>query len=95
MVFGEFTKDASKGRAMWLISSFPAFRRAHVTTEPNKTLHSIRHRFHDALDNAGIPIDRQLVLVGHASGDVHSKYGAGPNLRKLYEDVCVLRPFED
>ena len=25
-VFGEFTRDAHKGRAMWLISSFPAFR---------------------------------------------------------------------
>ena len=80
---------------MWLITSFPAFRRKHVTTDPSKTLHSIRHRFHDVLDNAGIPIERQHVLVGHANSDVHSKYGTGPNLRKLYEDVCALRPFED
>ena len=94
-IFGAFTRNATKGRATWLISSFPAFRRAHVTMDLNKTLHSIRHRFHDVLDNAGIPIERQRVLVGHASGDVHSKYGAGPNLRKLYEDVCALRPFED
>ena len=94
-IFGAFTRNATKGRATWLISSFPAFRRAHVTRDSNKTLHSIRHRFHDVLDNAGIPIERQRVLVGHASGDVHSKYGAGPNLRKLYEDVCALRPFED
>lgn len=94
-IFGAFTRNTTKGRATWLITSFPAFRRAHVTMDPNKTLHSIRHRFHDVLDNAGIPLERQRVLVGHASGDVHGKYGAGPNLRKLYGDVCALRPFED
>ena len=77
-IFGAFTRSSSKGRAMWLITSFPAFRRAHVTTDLSKTLHSIRHRFHDALDNAGIPIERQHVLVGHANSDVTASTAPGP-----------------
>ena len=68
----------TKSAATWLISSFPALRRAHVTMGTNKTLHSIRHRFQDVLDNAGIPIERQRVLVGHASGDVQANTGPDP-----------------
>lgn len=95
-IFGAFKDDPNNGRAGWLISNFRGFLDdACGITDRKLTLHSIRHRFHDALDNAGIAMDRQHVLVGHAGGDVHSRYGQGAGLKQLALDVAKLDPFSD
>jgi integrase len=95
-IFGEFTHNSEKGRALWLIQAFKAFRRdACRITDDGKVLHSIRMRFHDVLDNAGVPLERQRVLVGHAKSDVHARYKRGNNLKLLAADVARLEPFAD
>ena len=62
---------------------------------PKKTLHSLRHRFKDVLDNADISLERQRVLRGSGAKEVIQKYGQGAGLRKLWGDVQKLKPFED
>jgi integrase len=94
-VFGEFTHNPQKGRSHWLVNAFIEFRRKHITRDPLKTLYSIRHRFHDVLDNALVPEAQQFALVGHASAAVHRKYKKRPAMRLLYAAMCRLEPFED
>ena len=66
---------------------FTSFRRKHVSDLSTKTLHSLRHRFKDVLDNADISLERQRVLRGAGAKEVIQKYGQGAGLRKLCEDV--------
>jgi integrase len=95
-IFGAFSDDKNNGRAAWIISNFRAFLDNKCgLTDRKMTLHSIRHRFHDAMDNAGIAIERQHVIVGHKAGDVHSKYGQVAGLRQLAADIEKLEPFAD
>ena len=94
-VFGEFTRHPIKGRGHYLSQVFTSFRRKHVSESPKKTLHSLRHRFKDVLDNADISLERQRVLRGACATEVIQKYGQGAGLRKLWADVQKLRPFED
>ena len=94
-VFGEFTRHPIKGRGHYLSQVFTSFRRKHVSGSPKKTLHSLRHRFKDVLDNADISLERQRVLRGACANEVIQKYGQGAGLRKLWADVQKLKPFED
>ena len=94
-IFGEFTRHPIKGRGHYLSQVFTSFRRKHVSDSPKKTLHSLRHRFKDVLDNADISLERQRVLRGACATEVIQKYGQGAGLRKLWVDVQKLKPFED
>ena len=59
------------------------------------TFYSMRHQFHELLDNSDISRKRQLVLTGHASQEDHDNYASGANLLKLYKDVEKLDPLAD
>src|ERR1700704_1530158 len=59
------------------------------------TFYSMRHRFHELLDNSDVSRKRQLVLTGHASQEDHDKYARGANLLKLYNDVAKLDRLAD
>jgi integrase len=76
-IFGAFPYNRDNGRAAYLITRFGKFLRETCgINEPGLKQHAIRHRFHDAMDNAEIIEARQKTITGHARGDVHGKYGS-------------------
>jgi integrase len=95
-IFQTFPWDKNNGRGRWLISHFPRFLREEcgiVDSTKRLTLYSLRHRFHDAMDEAGIPDKLQYRLTGHTHHDAddHLRYG-GPILKVLAECVARMKP---
>jgi integrase len=93
-IFGSFKWNADNGRAAWLISEFPRFLRHDCKiVEPTKrlSLYSLRHRFHDAMDEAGVDDKLQRRLVGHAAKNIHARYGGG-ELKLLAELMAKIKP---
>jgi integrase len=59
-------------------------------TDPNKTLHSLRHRAADKLRAAECPTDIRYALLGHEKKTIADGYGAGfavPVLRKWIDKI--------
>lgn len=95
-IFDCFPWNRQKGRRGWLDIHFGPFMRDVCAIDaPGLTLYSMRHRYHDAMRDAAIAEDRQRYLVGHASGDVHGKYGRGAGLRELAKDVARINVMRD
>jgi integrase len=97
-IFQTFPWDKNNGRGRWLISHFPQFLREECgIVDPKKrlTLYSLRHRFHDAMDEAGIPDKQQYRLTGHShhGPDAHLRYG-GPILKLLAECIEMTQPID-
>ena len=93
-IFGRFPWNEDNGRAAWLIRSFPQFLRHDCKIiDPTKrlTLYSLRHRFHDAMDEAGVPEKQQYRLVGHAAKNIHARYGGG-ELPLLAKHMAMVKP---
>ena len=92
-IFRAFPWSKGNGRAGWLISHFPKFleKECEIVDETQRlTLYSLRHRFHDAMDEARIPEKQQKRLTGHAT-DNHGRYG-GKDLQLLAEYVAQMKP---
>lgn len=93
-IFGRFPWNADNGRASWLITNFPRFLRNDCNiVEPTRrlTLYSLRHRYHDAMDDAEIPEKIQHRIVGHRAKNVHARYGGG-ELQLLAKYVAKIKP---
>ena len=92
-IFEAFPYDKDNGRAAYLIGRFGRFLREKCgITEQGLTLHVTRHAFIDAMRNAEVLEDRQRIITGHASGDVHGHYGQGAGLHKLAADLARVDP---
>jgi integrase len=94
-----FNKD--NGRADWLMRRFGTFLRevCKIKTpegERKLTLYSLRHSYHDAMDNCEPPIpdDMQRVLGAHAKKDAHERYGRGADLAKLAKAAKRINPLK-
>lgn len=59
------------------------FLRAIEIKDPNKTLHSLRHRAEDRLRDADCPADIRWALLGHEDDTVAAGYGEGFSTAKL------------
>ena len=95
-IFDCFMHDKVGKRGGWLISRFgELLRKVCGITDRRLTLHSTRHRFIDACRNAGVDEERARFLVGHAGSGVHSRYGSGPGLRLLADDLREVEPLSD
>jgi integrase len=93
-IFGSFPWNKDNGRAAWLIRFFPQFLRHDckiVDKTKRLTLYSLRHRFHDAMDEAGVPEKQQYRLVGHAAKNIHARYGGG-ELQLLARYMASIKP---
>jgi integrase len=93
-IFGSFPWNKDNGRAAGLITSFSRFLRADcqiVDATKRLTLYSLRHRFHDAMDEADIPEKQQHRLVGHRAKNIHARYGGG-ELRLLARHMASIKP---
>jgi hypothetical protein len=58
--------------------------------DPNKVVHSLRHRAQDQLRAAGCPQDIREALLGHEKKTVAAGYGRGfpvPLLRKWIDKI--------
>lgn len=51
-------------------------------TDKRLTVHSLRHTYKDLLRDAGVPMDVQEFIMGHAGTNVGSRYGSGLSLAK-------------
>jgi integrase len=92
-VFGSMVDYSEGRRAGWIIRHFPEFRRTVCgITDPKIKLHSIRHRYVDAMRDAGVPEDRRHAIVGHAEAGAHGEYGRGPGLQALALEVAKVDP---
>ena len=56
---------------------------------PKKSLHSLRHRYKDILQDVRLPTRIAKRPMGHTSGDVqvHDSYGSGIPLEQLFEYI--------
>ena len=98
-VFDALYFNLDNGRADWLMRRFGAFLRdvCKITTpegERKLTLYSLRHSYHDAMDNCDPPIPdaMQRVLAAHAKKDAHERYGKGADLAKLAKVIERINP---
>jgi integrase len=94
-IFGKLKYDRhNKTRGAWLTQNFGKFtKKTCGIIEPNKKLsaNSLRHRFHDAMDLAGVPDKIQRRITGHVGGDIHSQYGG--NVLSLMADwIANVKP---
>jgi integrase len=70
---------------------FQRFNRQHVTTDPLKTFHSLRHTFADTLKQAGVQETLISELMGHVNGSITTgRYGKRFRPQGLLEAVCRL-----
>jgi len=70
---------------------FQRFNRQHVTTDPLKTFHSLRHTFADTLKQAGVQEALICELMGHANGNITTgRYGKRYRPQGLLEAVCKI-----
>lgn len=64
-----------------------------ITDERIQPQYSLRHRFHDAMDNAGVPQSIQVQLVGHEEENrIHGGYGQGAVLKVLADWMGKVDP---
>jgi hypothetical protein len=74
-----------------LIGNFGRFlRKVCEIADRNVTLHSTRHRFTDAGNNAGISEQRIKELKDGIKG-----YGSGTDIRELAKSVDLMNPLAD
>ena len=59
------------------------YSRSHGLTDPNKTFHSFRHGFKDALRAARVGEDVNDALTGHSLGSVGRSYGRKDMARRF------------
>ena len=70
---------------------FQRFNREHVTTDPLKSFHSLRHTFADTLKQLGVQEALISELMGHANGNITTgRYGKRYRPQGLLEAVCKL-----
>jgi integrase len=69
---------------------FQRFNRQHVTTDPLKSFHSLRHTFADTLKQQGEQEALISELMGHANGNITTgRYG------KRYRSQALLKAVSD
>lgn len=67
-----------------------------ITNGRYRPQYSFRHRFHDAMRNASVPLDSQYQLVGHEDDNrIHGGYGDGAALKVLAGWVAKIDPLAD
>jgi integrase len=66
------------------------YQDGHVSKMPEKVFHSLRHGFTDATRDARIAEDIRKALLGHAGGDVTSKYGRGYIANVLASEIAKI-----
>lgn len=67
-----------------------------ITDDRHNPQYSFRHRFHDAMDNAGVPLGIQEKLVGHQGQNrVHEGYGQGAALKVFADWMDKIDPLND
>ncbi|TSK08705.1 MAG: site-specific integrase [Geobacter sp.] len=70
---------------------YQRFNREHVTTDPLKTLHSMRHSFADNLKQLGVQENLISELMGHANNSITTgRYGKRYQAKVLLEVVSRL-----
>lgn len=79
-LFAGNARSASVRLGRWL-------RKAGIA-DPNKTIHSFRHRAADRLRAVGCPIDKRWAILGHEKKSAAEGYGEGFPMR-------VLKPWAD
>ena len=89
-----------KTRAGWLSLHGGKFIRQTCgikCTIPGKRLvpYSLRHTYISIMRDSKIERARQLVLTGHATGEIHDEYGRPAKLRLLAADVATIDPCKD
>jgi len=64
------------------------FNREQVTTDPLKTLHSMRHSFADTLKQFGVQETLISELMGHANSSITTgRYGKRCQAKVLFEEI--------
>lgn len=93
-IFGTFGYDAREASwGQWIIRRFGTFLRKECNIADRRlTLHSIRHRFHDAMDDVKMFSPTQHRLVGHVEKGAHGAYGKGSGLKQLAEELAKVDP---
>jgi integrase len=67
------------------------FNRKHITDDPQKCFHSLRHTFADTLKQAGVQESLIGELMGHANGSITTgRYGKRYQPQVLLDAICVL-----
>jgi len=62
---------------------------------PNKTFHSFRHTFSDALRNEGVDVSLTAALIGHSTGTItYDRYSKRLNPSILVDVVEKIAPIE-
>ncbi|QXE92559.1 site-specific integrase [Geomonas subterranea] len=70
---------------------YQRFNRKHVTTDPLKTFHSLRHTFADTLKQQGVQENLISELMGHANSSITTgRYGKRYRAQGLLEAICKL-----
>jgi integrase len=88
--------DGGKGRGEYLINNLGRFvRDVCGITRPNiQPNHAFRHRFNDAMRNAGWDKDKREAFLGQG-GSVNRRYGDGPSLAKISKELRDVNPLSD
>jgi len=73
-LWAEFEPPVAPKAKAWT-KWFARYLGAHVTDDPRKTFHSLRHGFKRACRDAGIPEEIHAALTGHAMMSVGQRYG--------------------
>jgi integrase len=69
---------------------FARFLNKHGLKRRDLCFHSFRHGYKDALKSAGIEPETRKRVMGHATEDVHEKYGSGTLLPKEIKQVLAI-----
>lgn len=70
---------------------FGRFNRKHVTDDPLKTFHSLRHTFADSLKQLGCQESMISELMGHANDSITTgRYGKRYQPQVLFAAICLL-----
>jgi integrase len=102
--FLEFVKTCQTGVNMWGFRQWKGtwgkqfgnwwsiyFNRQHITTDPLKTFHSLRHTFANTLKQAGVQETLIAELMGHANGNITTgRYGKRYQPGRLLEAISKI-----
>jgi len=70
----------------------PEYQKKGANKVPKKCFHSFRHTFSTKLQDNGVPQDVRMLLVGHTSAAVHSKYSHA-QLKVMRDAIATLPKF--